>query len=82
MITRLYSAVKLADLAIEPKQPFAMSWPALGIYFHLRKLGQPRTIQTLTAGGYGIPESAIALAINELIDAGLVIEQLVEEVEA
>lgn len=81
MITRRYSAVKLADPAIKPKQPFALSWPALGIYFHLRKLGENRTVQALTAGGYGIPEGAIALAINELIDAGLVTEQIVEEVQ-
>lgn len=79
--TITYSAVSFAESpAMDLKQSFNMSWPALGIYFHLRKLGQSRTIQALTAGGYGIPESAIAFAISELMSAGLVTEQIVEEV--
>lgn len=79
MITRLYSAVPMGD---NPNQSFDLTWPELGIYFFLRKTAQASTINRLSDCGYVVPRETIVLAINALIDKGLVTEQMVEEVTA
>lgn len=79
MITRLFSAIPMGE---NPSQSFELTWPALGIYFHLRKSKQAQSVKHLQTSGYRIDSYAIALAINELLDAGLLTEQIVEEVGA
>lgn len=81
----LYSAVPITDQAGNPNfdldASVNMSWLAIGLYVYLRK-NPPVTIEQIVKDGYDIDQGAIVLALNELIDQGLVTQQVAEEVSA
>lgn len=79
----LYSAVPITDESgnsnFDLNASVQMSWLAIGLYVYLRKTPLA-TLEQITTDGYDISEGTIVLALNELIDQGLVTQQVAEEV--
>lgn len=74
----LYSAVAITEESnFDLDKQVQMSWLAIGLYVYLRK-SPPVTLEQIVKDGYDIDQGAIVLALNELIDQGLVTQQVNE----
>lgn len=77
----LYSTVPITDESGNPNfdlnASVQMSWLAIGLYVYLRK-NPSVVLEQIVKDGYGISEGVIVLALHELIDQGLVTQQVNE----
>jgi predicted DNA-binding transcriptional regulator len=76
----LYTAIPIkGNPAIDLDKQIRMSWVSIGLYVFLCRNSRSLSVAEIADGAYGISHAAILLALHELIDQGLVTEQIVEE---
>lgn len=78
----LYYAVPITEESgFDLDKRVKMSWLAIGLYVFLRK-SPLVTIEQIASEAYDIPQTAIVLALKELLDQGLIGRQATQEVTA